>query len=503
MTARVAFTPEIMSRNVGDADPEVEALGPDLIISRLPLVVALNHCLLKTHTSFERFAAAATRRPLVLLLALGNLLWRRPALNSRLAANVNLDIDVLPARQNLVAWLAVQKNRGREVVLLTFADQEVADSIAERFKVFDRVKGVDPQDPKGSSKASYLEKAFPNGFVYVGGKRADLKIWRRSAAIVLCDASPSVAREARNLGKPVEIEFPGARGRLETWISAIRLHQWVKNLLIFAPALLDNVLTDPTVFMRCVLGFALLGIVASSTYMLNDVLDLQADRHHWLKRARPFAAGDIDLVYGLALPPLGIVLSLLAAVLLSPPFAIALATYMGLNLSYSIALKRRPIMDVFTLASLYVLRLVMGIVLVGASFSPWLLCFAMVLFFSLAIAKRHAEILRSNDNDTALRHRGYKRSDEALTLALGVASGMASLIIMILYLTQEVFQQALYTNPSYLWAIPLGLAIWLGRIWFLAHRGEMHDDPVHFALHDPTSLLLGFGSLIAFAFAIK
>ena len=493
-----------MTRDVGDADPEVEALGSNSIFSRPPLVVALNHCLLKTHTSLESVAAAATHRPLILLLALGNLLRRRAVLNPRLAAGVELDIDVLPVRQDLVDWLVAQKNRGREVVLLTSADQEVADSIAERFKVFDRVKGGDQKDPKGNSKVSYLGKAFPNGFVYVGRRRADLKVWRRSAGIVLCNASSNVARDARNLGKPVEIEFPKARHGLEAWISAVRLRQWVKNLLIFAPALLGNVLTDPAVFMRCVLGFALLGIVASSTYMLNDVLDLQTDRRHWFKRARPFAAGDIDLVYGLTLPPLGIVLGLLAALPLSPPFAIVLATYAGLSLSYSVALKRRPILDVFILASLYVLRLVMGIVLAGTSFSPWLLCFAIFFFFSLAIAKRHAEILRSNENDdTTLRSRGYETSDEALTLALGVASGMASLVIMILYLTQEVFQQALYTNPSYLWSVPLGLAIWLGRIWFLVHRGEMHDDPVHFALHDPMSLLLGFGIVMAFAFAIK
>ena len=358
-------------------------------------------------------------------------------------------------------------------------------------------------NPEGCSKAGYLRKAFPNGFVYAGQKRADLNVWRHSAGIVLCGTSPDVARDARSLGKPVEIEFPAARGGLAVWTRAIRLRQWVKNILIFVPGLLGNVLTDRAVLMHCMLGFALLGIVASSTYILNDVLDLRTDRRHWSKRARPFAAGDIHLAYGLILPPLGIALGLAGAVLLSPRFAIVLGTYTALSLSYSFVLKRRPIIDLFTLASLYVLRLVMGVVLAGTQFSPWLLCFAMFLFFSLATAKRHAEIVGSIENDqTALRSRGYRTSDEALTLVLGVASGMSSLVIMILYLTQEVFQQALYTNPGRLWALPFGLAIWFGRIWLLAHRGELHDDPIHFAARDQMSRLIGLGMLIAFLSAI-
>jgi len=174
-----------------------------------------------------------------------------------------------------------------------------------------------------------------------------------------------------------------------------------------------------------------------------------------------------------------------------------------LSLSYSFVLKRLAIVDALSIATLYVLRLVMGTVLASVPFSPWLLTFAMFFFFSLVLAKRQTEIQGALDGSCiALRGRGYRTSDAPLTLTFGVASGTASMIILIIYLTQEVFGQTLYLHPTSLWALPVGLGVWLIHIWLFAHRGELHDDPVHFALRDPMSLALGLGVLAAFALAI-
>ena len=380
---------------------------------------------------------------------------------------------------------------------------ELCDLVAKRLNLSPHPECTLPPPSSSAPLLALLHEKFPEGFAYAGRSPADLAIWTACEAAVFCRVPPRVVKILRDLEKPILAEFSPLRTTPLTWTRMLRPHQWVKNLLLFAPALLGNVLSEPGVFLRCVIGFLLLGIVASCTYLVNDVLDLDADRQHRSKATRPFAAGEIPVAFGFALPPLGIALGLLGASCISKQFAAALVGYTLLSLSYSFVLKRLAIVDALSIATLYVLRLVMGTVLASVPFSPWLLTFAMFFFFSLVLAKRQTEIQGALDGSCiALRGRGYRTSDAPLTLTFGVASGTASMIILIIYLTQEVFGQTLNLHPTSLWALPVGLGVWLSHIWLFAHRGELHDDPVHFALRDPMSLALGLGVLAAFALAI-
>ena len=467
----------------------------------LPLVVRAS-CLLKVDLIFERIAARLGRWRFRLSSLIARLFGADEASRSPVFRG-DIDYASLPLDEEFATWLVHQRHCGRKIIVLPDAPTELCDLVADRLNL---PRHLDYRLPMPSSSIppfALLRERFPAGFVYAGRGEADLDIWTVSEAAVLCRVPARVAKAARDLGKPVLAEFPPLHATPLSWMRMLRPHHWVKNLLLFAPALFANVLSDSAVLLRCAAGFVLLGIVASCTYLVNDVLDLDVDRQHRSKAARPFASGEMSVVFGFALPPLGVALALLGAAFISRQFAVVLAGYALLSLSYSLVLKRIALADALSIAALYVLRLIMGTVLAGVPFSPWLLTFAMFFFFSLVLAKRQTEIQAAREGNSAeLRARGYRPTDAPLTLALGVASGTASIVVMNLYLMQEVFGQTLYLHPMRLWAVPMGLGAWLSHVWLFAHRGELHDDPVHFALRDPTSLALGLGMLAAFALAI-
>jgi 4-hydroxybenzoate polyprenyltransferase len=470
----------------------------NIALWNLPLVVPAS-CLLKVDLIFERIAGRL-RRWRSHLFSLLAILFRADGTSCGSISQGELDYKSLPLDEEFAAWVEQQRFRGRQIILLSDAPAELCELFAERLDLSSRL------ECRCSSSAppfELLREKFPEGFAYAGRSQADLDMWAASKAAIFCRVPSHLAKTVRRLGKPVLAEFPPLGTTPSAWIRIFRPHHWVKNLLLFAPALFGNVVSGPGVFLRCAIGFVLLGIVASCTYLVNDVLDLDVDRQHRSKATRPFASGEMSIMFGFVLPPLGMVLGLIGASYISWQFAVALAGYALLSLSYSFVLKRLAILDALTIAALYVLRLVMGIVLADVPFSPWLLTFAMFFFFSLVLAKRQTEIHNTIDGSCmALRDRGYRPSDAPLTLALGVASGTASIIVMNLYLMEEVFGQTLYLHPTRLWAVPIGLGMWLCHIWLFAHRGELDDDPVHFALRDPTSLVLGLGVLAAFALAI-
>jgi 4-hydroxybenzoate polyprenyltransferase len=481
---------------LGGSAPAAE----NIALWNLPLVVPAS-CLLKVDLIFERIAGRL-RRWRSRLFSLLAILFRADGTGCGSISQGELDYKSLPLDEEFAAWLAQQRFRGRQVILLSDAPAELCDLFAERLNLSSRLESRLSTHSSSAPPSAVLHERFPDGFAYAGHSQADLDMWAASKAIIFCRVPSRLAKTVRGLGKPILAEFPPLRTAPAAWIRMFRPHHWVKNLLLFAPALFGNVLSDPGVFLRCTIGFVLLGIVASCTYLVNDVLDLDMDRQHRSKATRPFASGEMSVMFGFVLPPLGITLGVLGASYISGQFAIALASYVLLTLSYSFVLKRLAILDALTIAGLYVLRLVMGIVLADVLFSPWLLTFAMFFFFSLVLAKRQTEIHGTIDGSCMALREAYRPSDAALTLALGVASGTASIIVMNLYLMEEVFGQTLYLHPTRLWAVPIGLGMWLCHIWLFAHRGELHDDPVHFALRDPTSLILGLGVLAAFALAI-
>lgn len=282
----------------------------------------------------------------------------------------------------------------------------------------------------------------------------------------------------------------------------LRLHQWAKNLLIFVPLLLSGTIDNLEAWVLCLLGFVAWGVLASSTYLLNDLLDLRFDRTHWSKWRRPIARGDLPIALVAIVVPLGMLISLATVASVSHRAAVVLLIYTGLTFAYSLGLKRLPVVDVLILAMLYTLRLFFGIELANVAASSWLLVFSMFIFISLSLAKRFTEIMRNaNLGREKVEGRGYVVKDGPLIFGLGLSTAAGAVLIMVLYLINEAFGATFYRSPLLLWPVPAILFLWLGRIWLLAGRDQLDDDPIRFAIRDPASLALGAGVVAAFASA--
>jgi 4-hydroxybenzoate polyprenyltransferase len=290
--------------------------------------------------------------------------------------------------------------------------------------------------------------------------------------------------------------------RIRTWARALRWHQWSKNVLIFIPLFVGHAYGDTAKIATAVAAFVILCLLASANYVVNDILDREADRRHPSKHRRPFASGQLSVTAGYAVAGVMGLVSLAAAFYLSLPFLLSLIAYLALMLLYSALLRRLPLIDVLAIAILFSLRILMGTLVIGLEPSPWLQSFSLCFFLSPAFAKRHAELVGAVGQEKNVSNRGYHREDWPLTLAFGISTGMASIVIMLLYLANDAMPSGYYGDRSWLYVIPLALTAWLMRIWLLAQRGEFHTDPVIFALTDITSLGLGLATAGAFCLAL-
>lgn len=410
------------------------------------LLVPLEGALLRTDPALEAGLLLLRRDPLALLrwLSFGA---RTPILAEARAHGCAPDPTLLPLEPAVLAVLEAERARGRRLLLWSRGDPELARAIAERLGLFERV-------------------------------------------ILAADAERAAAAAAAPVA---QVPLPGTRPGpgLGLWPRALRVHQWAKNLLVLLPVLLAGPLASIADWTDAAIAFLVLCMAASAGYLINDLLDLEADRRHESKRERPFAAGALPLAGGLAAVPLLLTTAGLSALLLPPRFLLAAGAYLALTLAYSFALKRVPMLDVVSLGGLFTLRVIAGAFAITAPLSYWLLTFSMFLFLSLALIKRYAELERlARRGGEALADRGYSTLDLPLLAGLGLASGVAATLIFVVYLVTEHFPKAIYTRPGWLWlAFPI-LLYWLARAWRLALHGKMNEDPVLFALRDRASLLM-------------
>jgi 4-hydroxybenzoate polyprenyltransferase/phosphoserine phosphatase len=459
--------------------------------SRTPLVVDMDGCLLRTDVLFEAIASGLARHPIETLLAFRFLLQGRARFKRAIAEINEVDVESLPLREDFVAHLAQERANGRELHLITAARHEIAAEVAERVGLFETVQGsTDGRNLKGAKKLAAIQERFPEGFAYAGDSAADLKVWKEAEAIVLAGARPSVADQARRLQKPVEGAFDNAPATLRTWIKALRVHQWSKNALVFVAIMLSHLYLDLGAWTASIMAWAAMCLTASGTYLINDLSDLAADRRHRTKRHRPLAAGLIDIQTALVLAPVLILTGLCVGFAVSVPLGLLVGLYLVLTLSYSMSLKRVPMLDVTILGGLYTVRVILGAVAISVALSPWLLTFSFFFFFAMSLAKRHVELVRAL-TEGKIDGRGYRPGDAPVTLAFGVSATVASILIMMLYMVGEAFPSGAYKAPQFLWAAPVLVAVWSMRIWLLAQRGELNDDPVAFAVKDKVSWLLG------------
>ncbi len=468
-----------------------------------PLVIDLDGTMLYSDTLIEGIAAGLFQKPFGTLTGCASAVFSVPKFKAWIFRNVEVDYDAIPANDRLIAWLEEEKAKGREIHLVSAANQGVVDKLANRFGIFDSAHGSsESHNLKGRNKRKFIVENFGPSAVYAGDSRPDRHVWKDLGGAVYAGTSRSMVRRLEKSGQ-LRAEFIRPSAGLKGWLKGFRIHQWSKNLLLFAPLILSHAYTDMTALVSTVLAFLILGLVASGTYLVNDLSDLSNDRRHRTKKNRPLPAGHLPVAQALMVAPIMIIGGLVAAWFVKPMFALALGAYVAVTLSYSLAFKKVALLDVFILAALYTLRIVMGAIAAGVAHSLWLLTFSMFFFLSLSLAKRHVEVAAARDEPgKRIKGRGYFPEDWPLTLALGISAASGSILILVLYLVDSAWEAGLYQSPGYLGGIPVVIAFWTSRIWLLAHRGELHDDPVAFATRDKLSIAMGSGLVGLLAAAI-
>ncbi len=458
----------------------------------IPLAVDLDGTLIQTDTLHEAALRALRERPLTLLRLPLWLARGKAAVKQQLAGLSRFDPSVLPYNQPLLEWLKEQRAAGRRLILCTAADRSIADAVAEHLGIFDEVLASDGQTNLGGArKAEALERRFgAGGFDYAGNARTDLKVWSRARKAVVVNAPDSVSRAARQVSE-VGRTFAAEPAGPGTLARVLRMHQWAKNLLLFMAPLAAHILPDADLAVSLVLAFCAFSLCASAVYVANDLLDLDSDRHHPRKRRRPFASGRVPVAAGVLLAPLLLAGALLLAFQVGIAFVGWLLVYFALTCAYSWGLKRLVIIDCLVLAMLYTMRIIAGAAAADIPLSFWLLAFSAFLFLSLAFVKRYAELeVQAGIGRERAHGRGYLTSDAPLVQSLGVMSGFAAVVVLALYLNSDSVLR-LYHSPEFMWcAVPVML-FWVSWIWMKAHRGQMHDDPLLFALRDRASLAAG------------
>ncbi len=482
-------------------------LPPALDIASLPvLCVDLDGTLVKSDTLYDSALAVARHQPATLLKFPGWLLQGKAALKRHIASTIQLDVAHLPYNRELLQYLEEQSSTGRPIYLATAADADTANRIAAHLGLFTGVLASNGQlNLAGKNKLAAFHSQFGDNFSYIGNASPDLPLLEHCKEPMVANPTPGLRAGLRKARITPIRSFDERVSPFKAWFKAIRIHQWAKNVLIFLPLLLAHTFA-PGLIAGSVLAFFSFCLGASATYIVNDLLDLEVDRQHPRKRRRPFASGDLSALSGVIVVALFLLASVALALLvpavvarLSPQYTLVkplhfllwLGIYLVTTLAYSLRLKRMVLVDVIVLSGLYTIRIVAGTAATGIPPSTWLGGFSIFFFLSLAFVKRFAELenLRERGGASA-GGRGYHISDLEQLRTFGTASGYASVVVFTLYISNLDAAQ-LYEHTKRLWLLVPVLLLWLSRLWLVASRGQLNEDPVVYAITDRRSLLLG------------
>jgi len=473
---------------------------------RRPLVVDLDGTLCRTDTLHEGIFGLLARSPLSVSAFPGWVIGGKAAFKRNIADRSILDPAFLPYDDDVIRFVEAARAEGRPVVLVSAADHRQVEAVAEHLKLFDMAIGTGspdtPENLRGAAKERLLVRLYgEKGFDYLGDSITDIPIWSSADTSYAARVSPATRRAAAAAGLHLTEVSGGSGWPLRALVRACRPHQWAKNLLILLPVLASQDLAPLPFALLAMLSFSL---AASAIYIVNDLVDLPADRAHPRKRHRPFAAGTATAVQGIIMAGGLLLVALATAALLLPPaFLLVLLLYLATTSAYSFWLKRKMMVDVVVLAMLYTLRIVAGGLATDIALSPWLLVFSMFLFFALATIKRQAELedLAVRGNSKTLG-RNLILDDLPILQAMSVGAAQAAVLVFALY-SQDPEVQGHFASPDLLLLICPVLLFWLGRMQLLTRRGYMNDDPIVFTFRDRTSLLCGVLMLGLFILAAQ
>ncbi|MBP8951372.1 MAG: UbiA family prenyltransferase [Armatimonadetes bacterium] len=489
MSAPRSQLPNDLRPGVGGGTPEQQFALLRLPADGIPLCVDLDGTLVRTDTLLESILALLRDKPFCLFLLPLWLLRGKAWFKHQIAKRAALDVESLPYNKPLLELLRRERANGRRLVLVTACDQALARRIAEHVACFDAIYASDGRtNLKGRKKLGVLLDQFgPRRFMYVGNSAPDLFIWQQAALAVVINPSGKVRRAIGRGTLRADQVVDDRASRLLSFAKAVRIVQWSKNILLFVPLVLAHRFTDPQRVLHVACAFLAFSLCASAVYLLNDLWDLDADRRHPTKRNRPFAAGDLPLGASVWMAPALLTLAGLLVAAVGGRFILWLLMYLLFTLAYLFWLKRLVLLDVVVLATLYTLRILAGAAAAEVPLSEWFAAFSLFFFLSLALLKRYSElrVLRF-DGGEEIAGRGYRPVDLELLPGLGSSSAYLSCLVLALYINSPEVRE-LYSRPNTLWLLIPLIVYWSSRVWLLANRGEMHEDPVVFALTDRVS----------------
>lgn len=461
------------------------------------MVVDLDGTLIKSDLLYESLFLLLRKDFLALFLVPLWLLKGKPYLKQKIADRVTIAAHLLPYNEELLAYLREQKSSGRRIVLATASNIKFAESVAKHLALFDDViASTDQVNLKSEEKLHAIRDLLGESFGYAGDSSADIPIWKAADSAILVNVSDAVRQQ---IPSQLLIEKEQQRSApLGLWFKGLRIHQWVKNSLLFVPLFTSFLFSAENVF-SLLLAFISFSFLASATYILNDLTDLNSDRIHRTKKYRPFASGAIPIQQGLLVAIAMILISFLLGAIVGPGFFLVLIAYFGMTLTYSWMLKRYVLMDVIMLSLLYTIRVVAGSAAINVMTTEWLLAFSVFIFLSLALVKRCSElVMLSNEDREAASGRDYNTSDLIVLWPFGVGAAMAAVVVFCQFISDPGTQER-YASPILLWLIAPALTYWLMRLWVKTARAEMHDDPIVYAIRDKGSLVT-IASILLIAF---
>jgi 4-hydroxybenzoate polyprenyltransferase len=468
-----------------------------------PLCVDLDGTLVKSDTLVDSLLVLARTHPAQLLAVPAQLMRGKAAFKAFVTSHVMLDVVHLPYNRMLLQFLHEERARGRAIYLATGADTRLAERVAAHLGLFTGVLGSDGStNLTGNRKLDRLRNQLGNlPFDYIGNDVPDLPLLASATESMVANPSLRLRLRMRARGMQPDRTFAERGNSFRSVIRALRIHQWSKNLLIFLPLLLAHQVPI-NLFLSGLLAFCCFSLAASSAYIVNDLLDIESDRRHPQKRSRPFASGDLSALTGLFIAFSFLVLAIAGARLLPLAFFLWLLLYLATTLAYTWYLKRIALVDVLVLSGLYTLRLLAGSAATQSHISHWLAGFSVFLFFSLAMVKRFAELQNLRASGLPPHNgRGYLVSDIDQLRSFGTSSAFASVMVFAIYISGSDVT-LLYRRPQLLWLIMPFMILWLCRVWLLASRGELNEDPLVFALTDRASLLIGVAVAVIALLAI-
>lgn len=456
------------------------------------LCVDLDGTLIATDSIVETIILAIKKKPIILLLLPFWLLNGKTYFKNKISAYALPDVEFLPYNEEVIELIKYEKAKGRKIALVSASVQKIANAVANHLQLFDEVYGSSLDDNlKGEKKRDYLVAKYGEyRYDYIADSVSDIPVWLSANQAYIINPKYYIEKKLKKKINYIPIST-SRKNRLSNIFKEIRVYQWLKNLLLFIPLLLAHKIDEPEKWLSLIIAFFSFCFTASFVYLLNDLLDLESDRHHPRKCKRPIASGNLSIGFAILSSPLFLCASFLLSLLFLPfYFTLVLFIYLVLTSLYSLVLKRIYLIDIILLSSLYTIRLIAGAYAVDVPISYWLLAFSMFIFYSIAIVKRYTElIVMLEENKTYIKGRGYSIADMSLLRNIGTTSGFVSVLVFILYVNSEEIR-VLYKNPEFLWPVAICILIWISRIWFIAHRGLMHDDPVVFMSKDKISYFI-------------